>query len=110
MDTATHKTFLRKLTPTGKEVKRLVVEFMNKHNVELGEGFFASSAAWEAHGEPHARNAHLVIVYDGACFVRGMCSLDGENWPLNDKFRSWLNAYGYYFEEGTGWYGGIYSR
>lgn len=96
------------LSKQGKQALAVIERFLKAEGLKVGEGFFASPAEWQERGEQYSRGALLVVVYDGATDLRRACSLDGYDYDLNDRFQTALQAAGFRFEEGTGWYGGVY--
>ena len=94
------------------ETQKLIVaftEFFKSEGIKLGsEKVFYTQEEWRARHEEYCNNSKLVVVYDGGAH-RDAMTLDGMNYKLNQRMQDMLNKLGYYFEESTRWYGGVYS-
>lgn len=92
-------------------VLNAVHAFAKEHGLTVQPGTVFLPDEWRARGERYCNAALLIITYDGGDMQRA-CSLDGCDYKLNDAFQQMLGAtgLGYFFEEGTHWYGGVYAR
>lgn len=102
------------LSPDGNLAWVILVTFFLEKGLTYtgGSTTFYSPAEWRERGEAYARNSELVVVYDGSDVRRAM-SLDGYAYELNTEMQQRLNLTGsmrtrMFFEESTGWYGGVY--
>lgn len=97
------------LDAIGRKAYQTLVEFLLHHELTYTGGCkaFYSPAEWEKRGELYCRSASLIVVYDGG-EVREAMTLDAECYKLNAEMQAVLRESGFFFEEGTGWYGGVY--
>lgn len=91
-------------------VKPLIKELtamINELDGKTGDAFWCSGPAWKARGEDYCTGADAVLVIDGSSLyaILNYC----EAVSLYDKFYKICEKYGYYFELGCGWYGGLYK-
>jgi len=100
----------RGLSHLGKIAWATLVNFFKKNRLmSTGGGkVFYSPQEWAARGELYAKRSVLVVVYDGGAH-RSAMTLDAEQYDLNEEMQQALRDAGFYFEEGTGWYGGVYA-
>jgi len=98
------------LSLSGQLAWQTLVKFFAQHGLtHTGGGtVFYSPEEWEARREPYSHGAVLVVAYDGGEHREAM-TLDGDE-QLHEQMQEALNAQGFYFEEGTGWSGGVYLR
>lgn len=99
------------LSDKGKKAYKTIMDTMTLVNGTVDTGgckTFYSPAEWKARGEEYCRNAELIVVYDGGA-VAGFFGYDYEQYDLiNDMDQQLFNA-GFYSEQGTTWYSGIYE-
>jgi len=91
------------------KVLNAVHAFAKANGVKVQPGSIYLPSEWKRRGEQFCTSALLVITYDGSDMKRA-CSLDGYDYALNEAFQKMLGELGYFFEEGTHWYGGVYAR
>lgn len=69
---------------------------------------FYTPTQWKERGEKHCLNADLIICHDGGDFSY-MCSYTKGDYRLLNRFTKHLKDAGYYSEQGTNWYSGLYK-
>ena len=84
----------------------LVRKFFTNHKLQTnGCKTFYTPEAWAARKEELCQGALINVVYDGSEVKR--CFNGGD---LAEKFREYLEGFGYVVEEGLHWYSGIYWK
>ena len=89
---------------------RLVRNFIKRHKSLYTGGCrtFYTPSEWKYRREEYCLDALLIVVYDGSD-VRELFN-PIRRYDLMDKFIKYLDDNGYYFENGTHWYSGIYKK
>jgi hypothetical protein len=102
------------LSPAGNKAYDTIVDFLVKHGMTYtgGSKAFYSPAEWAARGEEYARNAVLIVVYDGGelPYVFNMDrASEADNYQRMEALQKALRKSGLHAEESTHWYSGIYA-
>jgi len=95
------------LTYEGAEALEIITKFMSFYGIERNYKCI-SKAEWISLNLPYCQDAALIVEYTTGTKAHEVFSLDGHNYPLNDKFQAALKEQGMWFEEGTQTYGGVY--
>jgi len=91
----------------GAEALEIITKFMSFYGIERNYKCI-SKAEWISLNLPYCHDAALIVEYTTGTKAHEVFSLDGHNYPLNDKFQAALKEQGMWFEEGTQTYGGVY--
>lgn len=99
------------LSTKGQKAYKVIMDTMTLANGTVDTGgciTFYSPQQWKAKGELNCLDAELIVVYDGGAVARffsyGYACYD----LINDMDEQLSNA-GFYSEQGTNWYSGIYE-
>ena len=95
------------LTYKGAEALEVITKFMLSQGIE-GNYKCISKAEWKSLNLPYCKDAALIVEYTPGTKAHEVFSLDGYNYPLNDKFQAALKEQDMWFEEGCSTYGGVY--
>lgn len=95
------------LTCEGTKALEVITKFMLSQNIE-GNYKCISKAEWKSLNLPYCKDAALIVEYTTGTKAHEVFSLDGHNYPLNDKFQAALTEQDMWFEEGCSTYGGVY--
>lgn len=97
------------LSDAGWKAFQIINNFLISKDIKVPDDLkFVSKAEWKTLDMPHCNNAELVVLgYHGQ--TRGVFSLDGLNYKLNDRFQEMLQQHNLWFEEGCSTYGGVYT-
>jgi hypothetical protein len=103
------------LSTKGQKAYKAIMDVMPLVNGEVDTGgckTFYSPAEWRAKGEHYCLDAELIVVYDGgdvAGFFNYEYAMDFDNYSLINDMDQQLSNAGFYSEQGTNWYSGIYE-
>ena len=87
------------------KVYYLVKDFIRRRKLSTGDcRTFYTPLEWKYRKEECSQGALLVMVYDGSEVKRLV-----DEWDMGATFQKYLNKHGYYVEQGTHWYAGIYK-
>lgn len=93
------------MAKTAEELRALIVAYMGG---ERGATFYTPEE-WKTRGEEYCnRNAALVVAYNGGDAGQYF-NYDYCRYAALEGLNKALNAVGYFFEDATGRYGGVYA-
>jgi hypothetical protein len=103
------------LSTKGRQAYKVIMDAMTLVTGTVDTGgckTFYSPAQWKARGEQYCHGAELIVVYDGgdvAGFFNYEYAMAFDNYSLINDMDQQLSNAGFYGEQGTNWYSGIYE-
>lgn len=101
------------LSEAGNNAYEVILEILKAENALETGGCrtFYSPEEWSEREEDYCTDAELIVVYDGGA-VGPYFSLDHDHpkYRRYEKMRTALEAAGFYAEQGTHWYAGVYKN
>jgi hypothetical protein len=98
----------RHLQGERKAIAEIILKVMGETDSSCNCECFVSPEEWAKRQERFANNALLVLIHDGNDLSK-FCNYDYMQYELIAKMDAALKEHGYYIENCTTWYSGVYS-